>query len=79
MTPAIEALEGELATGMVRHGGHTVPRWCAATANAVRDPAGNRKLDKSKTTGRIDGLVAMGTAQAQAPKSEPKYQMFVLG
>jgi phage terminase large subunit-like protein len=36
---------------------------CAANAVAVSDPAGNRKLDKSKATGRIDGLVALTMAR----------------
>jgi phage terminase large subunit-like protein len=30
----------------------------AANAIVVRDPAGNRKIDKSKSTQRIDPLVA---------------------
>jgi phage terminase large subunit-like protein len=36
---------------------------CAANAVAVSDPAGNRKLDKAKATGRIDGLVALAMAE----------------
>jgi phage terminase large subunit-like protein len=36
---------------------------CAANAVAVPDPAGNRKLDKSKATGRIDGMVAVAMAE----------------
>jgi phage terminase large subunit-like protein len=28
----------------------------------VKDPAGNRKFDKIKSTGRIDGLVALAMA-----------------
>ncbi len=70
MTPALEALDNLLLNGKIRHGGHAILRWCAYNAVAVRDPAGNRKLDKSKTTGRIDGLVALamaiGRAAAQA-------------
>jgi len=30
------------------------------------DPAGNRKLDKAKATGRIDGMVALAMARAVA-------------
>ncbi len=62
MSPALDALESELLNGKVRHGGHPVLTWCASNAIAVRDPAGNRKLDKSKATGRIDGIVAMAMA-----------------
>jgi phage terminase large subunit-like protein len=35
---------------------------CCANAVAKRDEAGNRKLDKSKSTGRIDGMVALAMA-----------------
>ena len=58
MTPALESLESLLLAGMVRHGSHPVLDMCAENAVAVMDPAGNRKLDKSKATGRIDGMVA---------------------
>lgn len=59
MSPAIDALEAELLNGRVSHGAHPVLTMCAANAVIVKDAAGNRKLDKSKTTGRIDGMVAM--------------------
>lgn len=62
MTPALDALEAELMNGTVRHGGNPVLTMCAANAVATLDPAGNRKLDKSKATGRIDGLVALAMA-----------------
>lgn len=62
MSPALDSLESELVNGRVLHGGHPVLTWCAANAIATRDPAGNRKLDKSKATGRIDGMVALAMA-----------------
>lgn len=62
MSPALDVLEAELLQARLRHGGNPVLRWCAANAIAVKDPAGNRKLDKSKATGRIDGLVALTMA-----------------
>jgi phage terminase large subunit-like protein len=63
MSPALDALEADLLKGIVRHGGHPVLAMCAANAVAIPDPAGNRKLDKSKATGRIDGLVALAMAE----------------
>lgn len=63
MSPALDALEADLLQGKVRHGGHPVLTMCAANAVAVPDPAGNRKLDKSKATGRIDGMVALAMAE----------------
>ena len=41
---------------------HPVLTMCAANAVVTKDPAGNRKLDKHKATGRIDGLVALAMA-----------------
>jgi phage terminase large subunit-like protein len=41
------------------HGGHPVLRWNADNAAVQTDPAGNIKLAKDKSTGRIDGLVAL--------------------
>jgi phage terminase large subunit-like protein len=35
---------------------------CAANAVADRDPAGNRKLNKKNSVGKIDGLVALAMA-----------------
>lgn len=63
MSPALDALEADLLQGNLRHGGHPVLTMCAANAVAVPDPAGNRKLDKSKATGRIDGMVALAMAE----------------
>lgn len=63
MSPALDALEADLLNGILRHGGHPVLAMCAANAVAVPDPAGNRKLDKSKATGRIDGMVALAMAE----------------
>jgi phage terminase large subunit-like protein len=63
MSPALDALEADLLKECVLHGGHPVLAMCAANAVAVSDPAGNRKLDKHKATGRIDGLVALAMAE----------------
>lgn len=80
MTPALDTLEHALIGGKLRHGGHPVLRMCAANAVATRDPAGNRKLDKSKATGRIDGLVALAMAigRAAVQAQSPKYDIFFI-
>lgn len=67
MSPALEALEGDLLNGRVAHGGHPVLTWCAANARVETDPAGNRKLTKRKSTGRIDGMVALAMARGIVP------------
>lgn len=56
---------------------------CAANAVATRDAAGNRKMDKSKATGRIDGIVALamavGAATQQPVENHKPLVMFTLG
>ncbi len=68
MSPALDAVEAELANARVLHGNHPVLTWCASNAIATRDPAGNRKLDKAKATGRIDGMVALAMAIGMATR-----------
>jgi phage terminase large subunit-like protein len=63
MSPALDALEADLLKECVRHSGNPVLAMCAANAVVVPDAAGNRKLDKSKSTGRIDGLQAFAMAE----------------
>jgi phage terminase large subunit-like protein len=58
MSPCVEAFEELALAGKVRHGAHPVMRWCFANSVIARDPAGNRKLDKAKSYGRIDLAVA---------------------
>ena len=58
MSPAIDAFETAILNTTVAHNGHPVLTWCAANAVTTTDPAGNRKLDKAKATGRIDLVVA---------------------
>ncbi len=48
------------------HGGHPVLRYCIGQAAVDQDPAGNRKLNKARSTGRIDAAVALVMATARA-------------
>lgn len=70
MSPALDTLESDLLNGRLRHGRHPVLTMCAANAVVSRDPAGNRKLDKHKATGRIDGMVALAMALGAAGGAE---------
>jgi phage terminase large subunit-like protein len=67
MSPAIRELETIILERKLRHGGHPVLTANMMNAVVVRDPAGNRKLDKKKSTGRIDGAVALTMAVGVAP------------
>lgn len=75
-SPALDALEAELLNGRIAHGMHPVLSMCAANATTVRDPAGNRKLDKSRATGRIDGMVALTMAMGIAARAEQAMECY---
>lgn len=79
MSPALRDLESAILTGRLVHGGHPVLAMCAANAVVKPDDAGNRKLTKAKSTGRIDGLVALAMAMSVAgtftPAKAPSFQM----
>ena len=87
MSPALRDLESAILNQRIAHGGHPVLTMCAANATVQADPAGNRKLSKIKSHGRIDGMVALamamsvaGTAQEPAPASpwdDPEYRFEV--
>lgn len=71
MSPALQSLEDALIEERVLHGGHPVLTWNAANAVVETDPAGNRKLTKAKSTGRIDGLVALTMAMGRGTLHNP--------
>lgn len=66
MTPALRTLESLLLSEKLMHGNHPVLKMCAANAVVKTDEVGNRKLDKKKSRGRIDGMVALAMAVAMA-------------
>ena len=61
---AVDKLERLVAEGQLRHAGNPILTFCAANAVIEMDPAGNRKLAKNKSSGRIDGMVALAMALA---------------
>lgn len=67
MSPALRDLESEILNKRIAHGNHPVLAMCAANAVVQTDPAGNRKLNKAKSSGRIDGMVALTMAMGAAP------------
>ena len=58
-TLMVESIENAILNVSIKHDNHPVLKWNAMNVKAVRDPAGNRKFDKSSRTSRIDGFVAM--------------------
>lgn len=66
MSPALRDLESAILTRGIAHGDHPVLSMCAQNAVVQMDPAGNRKLAKNKSRGRIDGMVALAMAMSVA-------------
>ena len=69
MAPAIDNLETMLLNEQIAHGVNPVLTMCMANAKIEQDAAGNRKLNKQKATGRIDGAVALVMAAGSTPKT----------
>jgi phage terminase large subunit-like protein len=72
MAPALDRLEEILLNDQMAHGANPVLTMCVANTRVEKDAAGNRKLNKAKSTGRIDGAVALAMAIgcAAAPETE---------
>lgn len=66
MSPALRDLESLVLNKRLAHGEHPVLNMCIMNATVKPDPSGNRKLDKQKSRGRIDGAVALTMAAAMA-------------
>ncbi|RLB96615.1 MAG: terminase, partial [Deltaproteobacteria bacterium] len=58
ISPRVEEFETMLLQRRLRHGSHPVLNLGAASAIVISDPANNRKLDKAKSSQKIDGIVA---------------------
>lgn len=71
MTPAVRTLEDTLLNNQLRHGNHPVLTMCAANTRVKRDEAGNRKLDKLRSRGRIDGIVALAMSLSVGTEATP--------
>jgi phage terminase large subunit-like protein len=62
MAPALDRLEEALLNDQMSHGNNPVLTMCMNNTRVEVDAAGNRKLNKAKSTGRIDGAVALAMA-----------------
>lgn len=78
LDPAVRALEDLALKWSLQHTNNPVLTWCMDNVRIIGDAAGNRKFDKQRSTGRIDGVVALAMAVnlagSQAVKS-PEYHM----
>jgi phage terminase large subunit-like protein len=80
MAPALDAFEVSVLERRFKHDGNPCLTWNMSNGIVLADPAGNRKLDKSKTRFRIDGAVAaamaVGLKSRDVSPVEPEFEMF---
>jgi phage terminase large subunit-like protein len=69
LSPPTKELTRLILGGKIRFGADPVMRWMVGNARAVKDPAGNIKICKAKSRGKIDGLAATVNALAAVASS----------
>lgn len=62
MNEPCKAIERMVVSNELRHGGNPVLRWMASNVTVAVSPTGNIKMDKAKSTEKIDGMVALADA-----------------
>jgi phage terminase large subunit-like protein len=82
MSGPTKEMEKLIVGRQIAHNGNPVLRWMMSNVSVKQDPAGNLKPDKSKSSERIDGVVAMvmavGRATMQVEPPKPSYQIFFI-
>lgn len=84
---AVNAFEHAVLQNELQHDGNPILTWNVMNAVSVSDPAGNRKIDKTKVRFRIDGAVALAmalglksqdrqAAPAVNPWEDPSFSLF---
>lgn len=76
MSPALRELESRILRRELVHGDHPIMNMCCANAvvegsrdASLKKDSATRKLSKKRSTGRIDGMVALAMAMGVAPQS----------
>jgi phage terminase large subunit-like protein len=59
MSEPTKELERKIQLKRINHFGNPVLRWMASNVELKLDPAGNIKIDKSKSSEKVDGMVAL--------------------
>lgn len=67
MSPALRELESMILEREIVHDNNPVLNMCAANAVVEGHDSSNRKLSKKRSSGRIDGMVALAMAVGVAP------------
>jgi len=69
MSPPTKELMRLVLERKINHGSHPVLRWNVDNVKVRQDPAGNLKIDKAKSTEKVDGAVALVMAIDRALKN----------
>lgn len=62
MNAPTKELEKLVLEGKLNHGNDPVARWMCGNVELKRDPAGNIKIDKGKSSEKVDDMVALAMA-----------------
>ena len=73
MPRSITSTEDVILNGQLKVRRNPVLTWCSASAIIEQDAAENKKWSKRKSTGRIDGIVALSMAIGLALQTEPAF------
>ena len=76
MSPPTKELMKLTLKKRIAHGGHPVLRWCMDNVFVRQDPVGNIKMDKEKSTEKIDVAVATVMALDRAIRHEQKGSVY---
>ena len=76
MSPPTKELMKLVLEKRIAHGGHPVLRWMMDNVYVRQDPAGNIKMDKSKSTEKIDASVALVMALDRAIRNENRRSVY---
>lgn len=76
MSPPTKELYKLVLEKRIAHGGNPVLRWMMDNVTVRQDPAGNIKMDKEKSTEKIDGAVATVMALDRAIRHESEKSVY---
>jgi len=71
MAAPMKEFERRLLEKRLHHGGNPILRFMADSVVVQMDAAGNLKVNKAESQGRVDGIVALVMALDRAMRHEP--------
>ena len=76
--PVCQELERRILDRKINHGGYPILRFMIDSVAVRQDADGNRKPDKDKSQGKIDGVVSMIYALDRLMRSSPKKRKIIM-